>query len=297
MRTHTAPLAVCLVGLTLFACEKDHKLRFSNTGPEYAFRRLGRLVHQERFGDYDVRIYCDGDSGEGSVEILRGEKRLWGETGWWYDIGRCRTADADASVTLLDRDITGDGRPNLVIFEWTGGAHCCFYFQVFDIGESFRKLATIDAGHGGCFEDLDGDADLEFVTADWSYAYFWTDFASSPAPTVVLRYRDGSYRLAGDAMVAPPPARSELEEMAREYRARYTGEKGRMMSYQEAGLLWEPMLRLIYTGNLPLAREYFDLAWPPTRNGRAEASQGFWAKVADSPYWPEVSQLSTACPE
>ena len=74
-------------------------------------------------------------------------------------------------------------------------------------------MATIDARHGGLayFRDLDGDKKLEFIGNDFTFAYVYTDFADSPAPTIILRFQDDHYVLAGDLMRKPAPPASEIE--------------------------------------------------------------------------------------
>jgi hypothetical protein len=47
----------------------------------------------------------------------------------------------------MGRDITGDGKPNLVVEQWTGGVHCCTFFYVFEIADQLRYIATLDNGH------------------------------------------------------------------------------------------------------------------------------------------------------
>ena len=72
----------------------------------------------------------------------------------------------------MGKDITGKGEPNLVINEWSGGAHCCYTFDVFEIGKKFREITTLDAVEGDYahFEDIRRNGKLVFVASDWTFA-------------------------------------------------------------------------------------------------------------------------------
>ena len=91
-----------------------------------------------------------------------------------------------AAYTLADltgTDVNGDGLPDLVVFAWSGGAHCCYSSGVYSVGEEDVKpvlaLATGNCGPGE-FEDLDGDGTREFVVCDDRFANMYCSFADSP---------------------------------------------------------------------------------------------------------------------
>ncbi|MEN6368508.1 MAG: hypothetical protein ABFD77_02285 [Thermotogota bacterium] len=88
-------------------------------------------------------------------------------------------------------DINGNGTPDAIINLYSGGAHCCFDVAVYDLGPTLRRInfSTPPGGNSsGVFEDLNGDAILEYRTADDSFAYAYCCFAASPAVSVVLRF-------------------------------------------------------------------------------------------------------------
>jgi len=86
-------------------------------------------------------------------------------------------------------DINGDGKPDLVVEEYTGGAHCCSKTTIYSItnrAEPYWQRKT-----GNCFvtvQDLDRDGNFELVTCDDVFAYDFCSYARSPMPTVVYRY-------------------------------------------------------------------------------------------------------------
>lgn len=168
----------------------------------------------------------------------------------------------------------------LIISEWTGGAHCYFRFHLFKLSAHFRFVQTIDAGDGDLsrFENLDSDPALEFQMNDWTFAYWRTSLAQSPAPRVVLKFSDGLYRLCPALMRKPPPAKSALHQKAAEIARLDTwGASG-----QPPVELWVGMVDLIYTGNCREAWELLRLSWP--KKVRAEpissvSSERSWRAV------------------
>lgn len=183
-------------------------------------------------------------------------------------------------------DITGNGIPNLIVSEYTGGAHCCGIDYVFELGETFRLVDIIPTTHsGGKFQDLDGDGIAEFLFNDWHFAYWSTPFAGSPSPGVVMSYQDNAWRPAPELMCQPAPDLGELEAEAAKIR-----DEG----WEADGLphLLETTLNLIYSGHAGLALDFFDAAWPPEIAGEDEFLTSFAHELATNRYWPELQTLN-----
>jgi hypothetical protein len=239
---------------------------------------------------YDVRIYRTPNT-FGCVEILRDRRRVFTQNGFQYYLGGgASAADESSSRVKMGTDITGEGQPNLVLGEWSGGAHCCLKLQVFEIGEKFRKVAELDLQHTADpeFADVDGDGRIELVVADWTFAYWHAPFADSPAPQVILRFRDGAFHLATELMRKTPPRDADLTSKARQIRENPDWTEN---SDPPAGL-WGEMLDLVYGGNAQLAWSFLDVAWPPARPGKEKFLQEFREQLAKSPYWSDLQELS-----
>src|SRR5579863_8640467 len=158
------------------------------------------IPHQEEtVAPYVARVYFDSKAKDGSdayFEILKSNKRVYVQNakrkGEKFFIGTMYKDDPDAAMVKMGMDVTGNGQPDLVISEWLGGANCCLVFHIFEIGSTFKKLATIDAEFGDSgphFVHPDKDSKstgLLVEIHDWTFANWNTDFADSPAPKVVL---------------------------------------------------------------------------------------------------------------
>jgi hypothetical protein len=238
------------------------------------------------FGDYVFRAYRFPNSA-GCYEILRDGRRLWSQNGIKFTIG-----DFEEKKRLpMGTDITGAGEPDLVVAEWTGGAHCCFLYHLFQIGKTFRKIDTIDAGHSDldAFVNLDGDPALEFKATDWTFAYWRTAFVYSPTVEVILKFLGGKYRFASDLMKSKPPSPNELQQSASAVHELYAYDGDQNVWWQT---IWSEVLKLIYSGNAPLARQYLELAWPPERDDKLEVIGNFRKTLERSPYYRDILALN-----
>jgi hypothetical protein len=87
-------------------------------------------------------------------------------------------------------DIDGDGREEAIVFHYTGGAHCCSEYSVFDSGEDgIEEQDKFSLGNGviNDVQDLDGDGVPELVGNDDRLAYFdLLPYAVSLFPPLVL---------------------------------------------------------------------------------------------------------------
>ena len=269
------------------------------TGAELAsFKPVGSLRLERAWADYTVRIYRDSSHlALGSFEILRSGRILLAAEGGRFFIGspnqEMEEEQPEAAV-LFGRDITGNGVPDLVVSEYSGGSHCCLDFYVFEIGQDLRLLDVLQAQHSGRaeFVDMDGDSNLEFAMQDWTFAYWRTSFAESPAPDIILRFRDKGYHLAVDLMRKPAPSPGQLSSWAAELRGNENWRGG-----EPPPLLWDKMLVLIYSGHMDLAWSLFETAWPSGVRGKDKFLKEFRQKLAESPYWPEIQALNLGRPD
>jgi len=257
---------------------------------------------------YVARIYFDEKAKDGSdayYEILKEGKPVYTQKakqkGEKFFIGTMYKDDPDATLVKMGMDITGDGQPDLVISEWLGGANCCLTFHIFELGKTFRKLATIDASFGDSgphflpAEKNSKNMGLAIQIHDWTFANWNTDFADSPAPKVLLRFSDNAYRVAPDLMRASALGPTDLEARAAEVRNYAPSAKGGEWPHAELSpQLWGTMLDLIYSGHAEDAWKFLDAAWPAKVRGKDAFARDFRAQLAKSPYWPAVKAMNPA---
>ena len=246
------------------------------------------------FGPYIANLYFDPDANtkDAYYEILQGGRRVYvgraTENGERFAIGTLYDDDPDAKLVAMGRDITGDGQPDLVIAQWSGGANCCLTLHLFEIGPRFRKIGDIDAAFGDQgphFVHLETGPGLQIQIYDWTFANWHADFADSPAPKVILRYKDGAYRIAPDLMRTASIDSKALGGKLAQVKSDAKDLRGG--SWPEAAIppsLWAAMLDLIYQGHQDAAWQFMNQAWPPSVGGKARFKRDFIAQLRRSPY-------------
>ena len=91
---------------------------------------------------------------------------------------------SQGSVHVLD--LEHDGQPDVLLDLYSGGAHCCWIEQIFsfDPGTMTYAVSQHDFGDPGeDIVDLRHNGRYEFLTADDSFAYRFTDFARRACPS------------------------------------------------------------------------------------------------------------------
>lgn len=261
----------------------------AGAGPAVA-QTLNRVPHDIAAGDYTLRFLEDPEIGFiDTLQVLRGGEVIY-ETLFEAFVHMVKEPPGSPDGVLplgLDVDATGDGRPDFVLQSYSGGAHCCFYTQVLERQPELMLLAEFDGSDSPVsLENLDDDAALEVVLRDWSFAYWKTSFAESPAPQVILDLQDGVYVGAIDLMRGAAPARAEIARLAATARADMQAAKA------PTSALWGPMLDLIYGGNGEAAFALFDQGWDAAAPGRDAFLVQFGAQLSLSPYWETVATLN-----
>jgi hypothetical protein len=104
-------------------------------------------------------------------------------------------------------DVEGDGEPEVVLDLYWGGAHCCWYSQIYRYApatERYSPLVHVWGNFSYVFADLDHDGSQELLTRDDRFSYAFASFADSRWPVRILRYR------AGRLTVVTPSFPSEI---------------------------------------------------------------------------------------
>ena len=96
-----------------------------------------------------------------------------------------------SNLSLLDLD--SDGISELIVKDYSGGAHCCTRTLIHSLQEG--EFVEVDTGYldglGGRFEDLDEDGLSEFVTVDNRFLYRFSSYAGSRPPLLISTFEDG----------------------------------------------------------------------------------------------------------
>ncbi len=254
---------------------------------------------QARFKDYEVRIFdskaCDPSPfrARSGLEILKSGKPVYARTGHSFALGYpLQDNQSPDSVKLkVGDDITGEGVPDLLVSEWSGGAHCCYTFHVFQLGDAFKRVQSIplrDADESA-FVTRPGVKGMLLNSADYSaFAYFPSGFAGSPAGRILLSYRDGRFRLDQARLKANAPKPDETAQCAKLFK-----QSREWKDAQPLGL-WYYATDLIYTGNAEAAWTFLDQAWGGSEADKLKYLKEYRDRLQKSFYYPELMQLQKA---
>jgi hypothetical protein len=90
-------------------------------------------------------------------------------------------------------DLEHNGQPDVVLDLYSGGAHCCTIEQVFSFDQTTMTYVETERDFGdptARLVDLHHNGRIEFLTADDSFAFEFTDFAASGLPIEILKFSD-----------------------------------------------------------------------------------------------------------
>jgi hypothetical protein len=216
------------------------------------------------------------------------------QSGWHFFLeGQAWNDEKGVRIPAAGKDITGSGKPNLVVYEWTGGFHCCYIAYVFELGSSVTLLAEIDGQHAAPkFVDLDGDSIPEITLYDWTFEYWPGSFAASPAPKVVLRWENGRYVPDAKLMEVQAPSAQDLRQKAESIR---NDEVWNDRAYEHLRWfipqeLFQTALDLMYGGHEELGRKFIGMAWSKEYPLDNDLLAEFDALLLESPYWPAIKR-------
>jgi hypothetical protein len=212
----------------------------------------------------------------------------------------------DKEYPKFGADITGDGQPDAVVFAWSGGAHCCYDNYIFELGNTFRAHQIYSGDFPLKFVDLEAGGALEIIVQDTNFLYWLTSFSRSPAPRVILYYKDGTYKIAMNLMRDSPPIQLKLDalktslvkgkaawEIANVIAAPPDQRADHYLRSEEATKFLKAIIDLVYSGNMATARALIDRAWPSAAPGKdAFLREFFECQVRHSHYWSGIARLN-----
>jgi hypothetical protein len=126
------------------------------------------------------------------------------------------------SVSLSDLD--GDGEPEVLLDLYWGGAHCCWYTQIYryvPATERYRPAVQVWGNFSYVLADLDHNGRQEIVTRDNRFSYAFGSFADSRWPVRVITYQQG--RTTVDTTAYPGEIRRDATVLWHEAMARRPG--------------------------------------------------------------------------
>jgi len=135
---------------------------------------------------YKVEKHFDSEKEISTVTVRKGKRLI---------VRRSVEAILDITVCAGFYSLLGEKDEQLIIHQYTGGAHCCSIYSIYDLKPKVRLIfngSKWNIGDGFDdlkFENLDKDKQLEFVQESLIFDYF-NDMAysGSPKPKIAFDY-------------------------------------------------------------------------------------------------------------
>ena len=257
-------------------------------------------------GGWDFHAFKDGDTGKACLEIRRGSRegpvvyRKTAESFGEFRLGQQANPAYDIPRIEDGTDLTGRGRPDMIVTTWSGGPHCCFYHTIFELKPELKVVARIDDGDGDLahFEDLDGNGHYYYKGNDWTFAYWDASLEDSAAPAVVLRFVDdeqgGRFHIAMDKMRTPEPTPEQWKKAIEDAGKAFV--EGSNFGDGTGSKLWSNMVNMIYTGHSKLAWKLLEDTWLTPNRSLAQAPNkdkflsDFCSQLKASQYWVDMEK-------
>jgi hypothetical protein len=285
---HAVPgLAACVLAACILAAPA---FAGGQTGPDDPARFCARsaLSDTAQVGNTLFRSYKSDDGA--CLEVMREGKVLFRRAAEVQSYTLGQQASDNIPLIANGTDLTGRGRPDMIISSWSGGAHCCSEHLIFELEPEFRLLATLeDADDDQAHFDHFKDGHYYYYTGDWTFAYWPSCFACSPSATVTLRFVDdahgGAFHLALDKMQKAAPTNAKWNSELRA--AQKSANAGDITSIGIT--LWGPVLNFLYDGHPDLAWKFVDAVGPAAQQSPLPALADFCRLLTKSSYWPDLA--------
>lgn len=245
------------------------------------------VADEASVGPYVVRVLGSDDEAQGCRVTRDGATVLETPPGFRMRIGRLWGV-TDYSV-VPGTDVNADGVPDVTLWDWSGGAHCCFTVTVLSLGDSARVLAELPTRDAGArFTNLDDDPALEVETAEHVFAYWPGSFASSAAPRVALDW-EGERLVSSAALTHRAVDADSALAVARTLRLELDWSDSGLHA-ERAAEVFRGVLELFYAGHPSLGLEYLSLAWPDGLGAyRDRLLVELGMRLRASPYWERLA--------
>ncbi|HAY33654.1 MAG TPA: hypothetical protein PK536_03635 [Ignavibacteria bacterium] len=136
-----------------------------------------------KFGRYNIQTKFNPEEYITTLSVLREGKNIFEKK--YYDL----------IPEIKTEDLDGDGRKEILIAMYSGGAHCCTNLFAGKISKG-KFIFTDSIYWGNSFfrmEDLNADGKKEFMGVNDVYAYMFTNYAQSRFPVLIYAFENNRF--------------------------------------------------------------------------------------------------------
>ena len=246
------------------------------------------VVHEKFYNGYHIMISSAGNQACHLLDIEKQGRRLLHdqEIGGHFYFG----SNWQNRVKPFSH-VTGKEEDSLLISKWTGGAHCCFSLEIFNVSRQFKKIATINGGNFyPVLKDINKDGIPEVELIDDFLAGVFSSFAQSAKGNVILKYSRGTYSVAMEYMRKNAPSLNSMNHQIKLWQKELRSHKS--PEWPPPSLV-QAVTDLFFSGNEETALELVDRSWPSDVSGKENFLKIYRDALRGSLFYPEFeSQLS-----
>lgn len=250
------------------------------------------LVKEIIIGDYIYRNYVGPPYDFDVFQIYKGEELVYqSDIGYEYWLGK------EEGLFQPGDDITGDGIPNLVVMESSGGNSFAFSCTVFSLGEKFRLIQGLPRGD---FVDINQDGKLECIAYQQGFTFWHACHALSPAPKLIYEYVNDKYLLAPALMYQPLPDKEEINRTIEDLKRSCVEVEEKKWDDADGwnygnvcifSPVWSYMLDLMFAGHPHEAYDFLNEVWPKGEKGKYNFLYDFEKILNEHTNWPALKPL------
>jgi hypothetical protein len=195
---------------------------------------------------------------------------------------------------LSGTDVNNDGKPELIVQEYSGGAHCCYTYLIIGLRDGLPLIREIRNQVPVTFKTRE-DGGVELNTGEGVFDYFLVPHANSVIPRIYMRLDGDRLVDVGSEHIADydreiEKARGELtpEELDKLKKSTYS----QGMLFDQLPTVQKVLtivLNYLYSGRQDQAWRGLDEMWPPADKERVEnlilerRSRGLLSQASEKP--------------
>lgn len=270
--------------LTTFVTLSVKADAFTYPCPDYCVYREAFFIR-----DFTIEVCYDSLMICSTLKIYRGDELQYTQYGSrYFFLEEPVSGFLDESSELKAVDLTGDGYPDPMIVEMSGGAHCCFTAYVFQLEPEVKVLQSFIGGDTKASPvDINGDGVFEIRTYDTSFVSWPGGFAGSPFPQIIYSWTGSQFEMDVQLTFKTPPLLSDLMFEADRIRSDAEVWKGVGELYIPQQI-YTTFLDLVYSGNSDIAFIFLMRAWNEDIPFTIKPWKEMAEKMKQSEKWSEL---------
>lgn len=205
--------------------------------------------------DYDVESRSDPATSETIVTIKKNNKTL-------VTISNEESGVATTEIGLFP--FLGGEAKQLIVMQYTGGAHCCSLYKVYELGPRLQLIFDGEdydsVGNTLSPKDIDGDGRYELIQSVMTFDYFHMSHAYSIFPTAVFSYNEKKHKyLPANRRYSGYVLEGLDEDLKNLETARSKNDPDNIMTREEyLSAVLQVMMKYIYAGKEAEGWAFFD---------------------------------------